>query len=279
MDMMKKLVNARVQKFEHEMFGEIEVLESESKFYFPAIEVAEKLGYTNPRKAVIDHCKQEGVTIRDVVSQTVNQYGKVTEQFVKKKYITEGNMYRLIARSKLETAQAFERWVFDDVLPSIRANGSYSVQQTKPKTELEILQMSINQLVEQERRINQLETAQQQIIEKQTNIVETFALTITDDWRKKTNDIINRIAKNIGGTHRELRKMSYDLLEKRMRCNLSIRLSNIVMRMLAEGATKSATAKLNMLDVISNDTRLVEAYISIVKEMAARYEIAIKDLE
>lgn len=41
------------------------------------------------------------------------------------KFIPEGDVYRLIVRSKLPTAERFERWVFDEVLPAIRKNGGY----------------------------------------------------------------------------------------------------------------------------------------------------------
>ena len=44
------------------------------------------------------------------------------------KYIDEGNLYRLIVSSKLPAAEKFERWVFDEVLPTIRKTGSYSIQ-------------------------------------------------------------------------------------------------------------------------------------------------------
>lgn len=41
------------------------------------------------------------------------------------KIIPEGDIYRLIVRSKLPSAEKFEKWVFDEVIPSIRTNGGY----------------------------------------------------------------------------------------------------------------------------------------------------------
>ena len=64
------------------------------------------------------------------------------EQIVSKKYIDEGNLYRLIIKSNLPQAEIFERWVFDEVIPSIRKIGSYTVksQQTESqKKRLEIM--------------------------------------------------------------------------------------------------------------------------------------------
>ncbi|GHU34916.1 hypothetical protein FACS1894105_02580 [Clostridia bacterium] len=106
-------------------FGEIAVLDIGGKPYFPASECAKILGYANPNKAIFDHCKVDGVTKREGVSYTKNQHGKVTEQLVEKNYINEGNLYRLIIRSQLPSAEKFEAWVFDKVLPSIRKNGMY----------------------------------------------------------------------------------------------------------------------------------------------------------
>lgn len=51
------------------------------------------------------------------------------------KIIPEGDMYRLITHSKLESAERFESWVFDEVLPSLRKTGSYEVLKAREKNE------------------------------------------------------------------------------------------------------------------------------------------------
>ena len=56
----------------------------------------------------------------------MNQYGDVGEQVVEISFITEGDVYRLIVHSKLPSAERFEHWVFDEVLPSIRKHGVYA---------------------------------------------------------------------------------------------------------------------------------------------------------
>ncbi len=104
-------MNDIMKVFENSEFGQLEVLWMYGKAYFPAIRCAEVLGYSNPRDAVQRHCKAEGVVKHDVVVQTTNQHGFTSNQTVCKKFITEGNLYRLIIRSKLESAQRFERWV------------------------------------------------------------------------------------------------------------------------------------------------------------------------
>lgn len=119
--------NEMMVTFENNEFGKLDILTIDGKSYFPAIKCAKILGYSNPRDAVLRHCKEDGVVRHDVASVTTNQYGKSTEQIVEAKYISEGNLYRLIVRSKIPTAEKFEKWVFDEALPTLRKKGSYSM--------------------------------------------------------------------------------------------------------------------------------------------------------
>ncbi len=103
--------------FKNEEFGEIQVLEDNNKYEFEATGIAKMLGYANPRDAIQRHCLKDGVVKHDVID---NLGRKQTKNF-----ITEGNLYRLITHSKLPDAEKFEKWVFDEVLPSIRKHGGY----------------------------------------------------------------------------------------------------------------------------------------------------------
>lgn len=102
--------------FQNSEFGELGVMMIDDKEYFPAAQCARILGYSNPQKAVRDHCDEEGCTKCSVLTNSGTQ---------EMKYINEGNLYRLIVRSKLPAAKKFERWVFDEVLPEIRRSGGY----------------------------------------------------------------------------------------------------------------------------------------------------------
>jgi len=105
---------SNVQVFESSEFGKLEVVEIDGKPYFPATECAKVLGYANPQKAIRDHCKG------------VNEMGTPTHGGVQiKRFIPEGDLYRLIIRSQLPSAERFERWVCDEVLPAIRKHGAY----------------------------------------------------------------------------------------------------------------------------------------------------------
>jgi len=120
----------QTQVFENKAFGRLEVVLIDGKPYFPATECAKMLGYKNPRDAISKHCKADGVAKRDGVSVTTNQHGISTNQTVELTYISEGNLYRLIIRSKLPDAVKFEAWVCDEVLPSIRRHGAYITEAT-----------------------------------------------------------------------------------------------------------------------------------------------------
>ena len=114
-----------IQSFTNTEFGELEILQEGDKFWFPATKCAQILGYSNPYKAILDHCKKYGLTKREGVFLKRNKDGSTMEQVNAANYISEGNLYRLICRSKLESAERFEYWVFEDVLPSIRKHGAY----------------------------------------------------------------------------------------------------------------------------------------------------------
>lgn len=113
-----------VQVFQNDVFGSLRTVDEDGKIMFVATDVAKMLGYTNPSKAISDHCK--GVTKR----YTPTKGGKQAMNF-----IPEGDLYRLITHSKLPSAEKFESWVFDEVLPAIRKTGEYKTQTTTKQDE------------------------------------------------------------------------------------------------------------------------------------------------
>lgn len=110
--------------------------------------------------------------------------------------------------------------------------------------------------------------------EEAGKIKEVVSLDTTS-WRSETQSLIAKIARNQGGfEHINLLKSeSYELLNKRFGVNLEIRLTNRRRRMAEEGVYKSKRDKLNYLDVIAEDKKLIEGYVAIVKDMAIKYGI------
>ena len=104
----------KIEIFKNEQFGEVRTILEGEKVLFCAADVAKALGYTNPNKAVNDHC-------RAITKRSTPISGKVQSI----NFIPEGDVYRLIIRSKLPAAEKFELWVFDEVIPTIRKTGGY----------------------------------------------------------------------------------------------------------------------------------------------------------
>ena len=105
-----------LQVFNNVEFGSIRTIEMNGKVMFCGKDIASALGYSIPSKAVNTHCK--GVSKMEVPTNGGSQ---------EMLFITEGDIYRLITKSKLPSAEKFESWVFDEVLPSIRKTGSYKI--------------------------------------------------------------------------------------------------------------------------------------------------------
>ena len=90
------------------------MLEEDGRTLFCGSDVAKALGYARPNDAIAAHC-------RATVKRSTPISGKMQEI----NFIPEGDVYRLITHSKLPEAEKFERWVFDEVIPSIRKTGGY----------------------------------------------------------------------------------------------------------------------------------------------------------
>ena len=95
--------------------------------WFVGKDIAEALGYINTRKAIGDHCKHD--VPFEWSNETFHPFETLDPQTI---IIPERDVYRLIMKSKLPSAQMFEDWVVSDVLPSIRKTGSYSKQTELP---------------------------------------------------------------------------------------------------------------------------------------------------
>lgn len=129
--------------FNNQDFGQVRTVNIEGKPYFVGKDIAEALGYKLPRKAISDHCK-------GVLKQNILTDGGLQEMLI----IPEGDIYRLIIKSKLPQAEKFESWVFDEVLPQIRKTGQYQV---KPKSNLDLLELQVKALKEVEEKVTDLD--------------------------------------------------------------------------------------------------------------------------
>lgn len=107
-----------IQVFNNEQFGALRTYNEYGQILFCGKDVAASLGYKDTTNAMKRHCR--GVAKRHPIRDSLGR----TQQAV---FITEPDLYRLITHSKLPTAEKFERWVFEEVLPAIRRTGGYMV--------------------------------------------------------------------------------------------------------------------------------------------------------
>lgn len=138
------------------------------------------------------------------------------------------------------------------------------------------LQILINMEIEQKRQAIELSEAKensQKALDQIDSIREIVALN-PNDWRKDSSSLINKMAQTSGGYEhiKPIREESYKLLEQRYGVALGIRLTNKKRTMSLNGLCKSKIDKLNQLDVIADDKKLIEGYTQIIKEMAIKYK-------
>ena len=188
---------SELQIFKNEEFGEIRTVDIEGKPFFCGSDVAKALGYARPNDAISAHC-------RATVKWSTPISGKMQDI----NYIPEGDLYRLIVSSKLPTAEKFERWVFDEVLPSIRKHGGYISGQAEMSPEelmAKALQVAQKTLEEREARIgvlaaeNSALTVEKQILQPKADyfdeLVDRNLLTNFRETAKqlsiKQNDFVN----------------------------------------------------------------------------------------
>ena len=107
-----------LQVYKNAEFGSVRTTTIGGQPYFVGKDVADILGYSNTRKALIDHVDKEDkddVTIRDAIGRNQTMTA-----------INESGLYSLILSSKMPNAKKFKRWVTNEVLPAIRKHGLYA---------------------------------------------------------------------------------------------------------------------------------------------------------
>ena len=183
-----------LQIFENKEFGEIRTIVVNDKPYFCASDVAKALGYAKPNNAISTHCKS---TLKQGIA---TKQGNMSEMI----FIPEGDVYRLIMRSKLPGAERFESWVMDEVLPSIWKHGGYIAGQEHLSDEdllAKALLVATNKIKEKEQRIKSLEDDNERMKPKE---IFTDAVTASD-----SSILIRELAKLI-------RQNGVDMGERRL---------------------------------------------------------------
>lgn len=180
--------------FENNEFGEIRTITIEGVPYFVGNDIARSLGYRKPTNAINQHCK--GTLKQGILTNGGNQQMNV---------IPESDLYRLVVNSELPEAEKFEKWIFEEVLPTIRKHGAYMTPETIEKTLTDpdfIIQLATQ--LKEEQIINQ---KQQQIIGELKPRAD-----YTDRILKNKGLVtITQIAKDYGMSGQEMNNLLHEL--------------------------------------------------------------------
>ena len=199
-----------MQVFTNEQFGNVRTITENGITILCGADIAAGLGYKNIPDAISRHCPH--VVKRDIGVQTgVKSDGSPAMQTIKLSFITEGDVYRLIAHSKLPAARQFESWVFDEVLPSIRKTGMYATPAkvedilNNPDAFIEMLQAykaekEKNRVLEEQAAINapKVEFADQVAECKNAIYMADLAKLLTQNSYKIGRDQLFELMRNEG---------------------------------------------------------------------------------
>lgn len=202
----------------------------------------------------------EGEKLREFKSQVTNSY--LAHKFATKLYLwTEQGASRHC--KILDTDQAWQQF---DILEETY----FRVKEVMPQLNnlSPQLQLLINMEIEQNKMKEQIQEVKTEV----QGIRDVVAINLTD-WRQSTTNVINKIAQQQDGNYQNVRAESYKMLEQRARCDLKARRRNMKLRLMENGVSQSKADRVTMLDVIDNDRRLKEIYISIIKEMAIKNKV------
>ena len=128
---MDSNAECKLEVFRNSEFGDLNTFIIDGEPWFIGKEVAEKLGYSNTKKAINTHIE---IVDKMVITRTMlSKDPKMGTLEIPNRglaCINESGLYSLILSSKLESAKRFKHWITSDVLPSIRKHGAYMTEQT-----------------------------------------------------------------------------------------------------------------------------------------------------
>lgn len=171
------------------------ITDQQGEPWFVAADIARALGYNDADQAIRRHCK--GVTKAPVETTGGMQRASI---------IPERDVYRLVMRSKLESAERFEEWVVGEVLPSIRKHGGYLVGQEQDSPELIMAKALMVAQSVIDRKSQELAAAQQTIAANAPAVA--FAGLVAGDDK---GVLLGNFAKAIGFGPRKIFPLLHEL--------------------------------------------------------------------
>lgn len=147
---------------------------------------------------------------------------------------------------------------------------------TSLSPELQMFKAIFDSVAKTELKQKEQDKAIEAVNQKVDGIRDVVVLS-PNSWREECRKLLAKVAqaRGGGGAYQEVNAEVFQLVDERARVSLETRLTNKRRRMADEGVCKSKRDKLNKVDVIADDAKLIEIYIAIVKEMAVKYGVTI----
>ena len=147
---------------------------------------------------------------------------------------------------------------------------------TSLSPELQMFKAIFDSVAKTELKQKEQDKAIEAVNQKVDGIRDVVVLN-PNSWREEGRRLLAKVAqaRGGGGAYQEVNAEVFQLVDERARVSLETRLTNKRRRMADEGVCKSKRDKLNKVDVIADDAKLIEIYIAIVKEMAVKYGVTI----
>lgn len=248
-----------LQVFEHPAFGEVRTVTIDGEPWFVGKDVAQMLGYAKPHNAVQIHVDED-----DALKQGItDSLGRLQEMTI----INESGLYSLIMSSKLPSAKEFKRWVTSEVLPTIRRQGSYSIQQ--PMTPAQLIAAQAQVLVQMEQRMDAIQSQQTALEQRVETAIKVFSRPSEDHWKADIDKAIKEQCQEKGMNLLAVRGKLYQELERKCGCNIDSRLRCLRQRMKKQGMRHRDAMELTKLDAIAADKKLRAAFEGVVREWQA----------
>lgn len=248
----------------------------------------------NTSLGVKEYKGQRVVTFRDIDTVHHRPEGTAKRNFLaNRKHFIEGEDFFLVKRTDIQKDEfrSFEiptrgitlftesgylmlvKSFTDDLSWDVQrelTNCYFRVQQIQ--ADFSTLSPQLQFMIQTEQKQKELENAIETANRRIDNMCETMKVR-GDDWRKNMNLLINRIVSATGEDYGDIYLDIYNEVEYRTDCDLTIRLNNMIKRLRKLGVPEHKIDNLNRIDVIANDKKLTEIYISVVKEMAVKCNI------
>lgn len=251
---------SNVTVFNNDVFGALRTIERDGEIWFVGKEVAEMLGYSNARNAVVNHVDSD-----DKLRTQIEYAGQRREVSL----INESGLYSLILSSKLPAAKDFKRWVTSEVLPSIRKTGSYTIQ--RPSVSPEELEV---RKLEAQANLNATRS-------EQSKLLLSIADTVSNELYKETLKSV-AVATLTGKEYLPLPKIECNyhtttelatILSKKFNRKVS---ANIVGRLTTKNNLKTEEYAVKVWDKAKFSNKQIESYRykdTVIEPLCKAYEL------